>query len=49
MDAPQIEFKINSQGQIISEGGKNIKDLYLNKSIKQKKKRGAANPIKYVL
>lgn len=28
MDTPQIEFKINSQGQIISEGGQNIKDLY---------------------
>ena len=28
MDAPQIEFKINSQGQIMSEGGQNIKDLY---------------------
>ena len=23
MDAPQIEFKINSQGKIISEGGQN--------------------------
>ena len=28
MDAPQIEFKINSQGKIISEGGQNLKDLY---------------------
>ena len=28
MDAPQIEFKINSQGQIMSEGGQNLKDLY---------------------
>lgn len=31
------------------EAKKNIKDLYLNKSIKHTKKRGAANPIKYVL
>ncbi len=28
MDAPQIEFKINSQGKIISEGRQNLKDLY---------------------
>jgi len=28
MDAPQIEFRINSQGKIISEGGQNLKDLY---------------------
>ncbi len=28
MDAPQIEFKINSEGKIISEGGQNLKDLY---------------------
>ena len=28
MDAPEIEFKINSQGKIISEGGQNLKDLY---------------------
>jgi len=28
MDAPQIEFKINSQGNIISDGSRNIKDLY---------------------
>ena len=28
MDTPEIEFKINSQGKIISEGGQNIKDLY---------------------
>ena len=31
------------------EAKKNIKDLYLNKSIKHTKKRGAANPIKYIL
>ena len=28
MDDPQVEFKINSQGKIISEGVRNIKDLY---------------------
>ncbi len=28
MDVPEIEFKINSQGKIISEGGQNLKDLY---------------------
>ena len=28
MDPPQIEFKINSQGKMISEGGQNLKDLY---------------------
>ena len=28
MDAPEIEFKINSQGRIISEGGQNLKELY---------------------
>ena len=28
MDTPEIEFKINSQGKIISEGGQNLKDLY---------------------
>jgi len=28
MDTPEIEFKINSEGKIISEGGQNIKDLY---------------------
>ena len=28
IDSPQIEFKINSQGKIISEGSGNIKDLY---------------------
>ena len=28
MDTPQIEFKTNSQGNIISDGARNIKDLY---------------------
>ena len=28
IDAPQKEFKINSQGKIIAEGNQNIKDLY---------------------
>ena len=28
MDTPQIEFKINSQGNIISDGSRNVKDLY---------------------
>ena len=28
VDSPQMEFKINSQGKIISEGDQNIKDLY---------------------
>jgi len=28
MDSPQSELHINSQGKIISEGGRNIKDLY---------------------
>ena len=28
MDAPQSEFKINSQGKIIADGSRNIKDLY---------------------
>ena len=28
VDTPQMEFKINSQGKIISEGDRNIKDLY---------------------
>ena len=28
VDSPQMEFKINSQGKIISEGDRNIKDLY---------------------
>ena len=28
MDTPEIEFKINSQGKIVSEGGQNIKDLF---------------------
>ena len=28
VDAPQMEFKINVQGKIISEGNRNIKDLY---------------------
>ena len=28
MDNPQIEFKFNTQGKIISEGRQNIKDLY---------------------
>ena len=28
MDSPQMEFIINSQGKIISDGGRNIKDLY---------------------
>ena len=28
MDSPELEFKTNSQGKIISEGRQNIKDLY---------------------
>ena len=28
MDNPQIEFNINSQGEIISDGSRNIKDLF---------------------
>ena len=28
IDAPQKEFKINSQGKILAEGNQNIKDLY---------------------
>ena len=28
IDAPQKEFKVNSQGKIIAEGNQNIKDLY---------------------
>ena len=28
VDSPQMEFKINSQGKIISEGARNIKDLF---------------------
>ncbi len=28
VDTPQMEFKINSQGKIISEGARNIKDLF---------------------
>ena len=28
MDSPQIEFQINSEGKIISDGSRNLKDLY---------------------
>ena len=28
IDVPQMEFRINSEGKIISEGGRNVKDLF---------------------